>query len=111
MYFRPSTKEVRRYKSLVGSSKNCQHRLIETIHMATERDLLSIHGWTAVPRDPNVILAGRPYIHSPSPLLVKDIAFPSEDAIVAKAQQYAQEKLPPQTFNHSMRVFYFGMQS
>lgn len=76
--------------------------------MAAFNDLLAIHGWTAVPRNPSVVLSEKPYIHPPKPLAVKDIAFPVKDAIVAKVQQYAQEKLPPQTYNHSMRVFYFA---
>ena len=70
---------------------------------------IALHGWTAVPVDANAILQGRPYIHEPGPLLVKDIGFPSDDPVVAKVHDYAREHLPPQTFNHSMRVFYFGM--
>jgi cyanamide hydratase len=70
-------------------------------------DTIALHGWTAVPRDANAILKGKPYIHKPEALLVKDMEFPSEDPLVARIQQYAKEKLPPQTYNHSMRVYYF----
>jgi len=69
-------------------------------------DSVALHGWTAVPRDAKAILAGKPYINKPASLLVKDIPFPT-DPLVAKVREYAQNKLSPQTFNHSMRVYYF----
>ena len=75
----------------------------------TTDDPIAEHGWTAVPLDAEAIFQGKPYLHKPTPLLVKDMHFPSDDPLVAKAQQYAKEQLPPQTYNHSMRVFYFGM--
>lgn len=69
---------------------------------------ITLHGWTATPRGADTIFKGRPYLHEPGPLLVKDIKFPSNDLLVSKVQVYAQDKLPAQTYNHSMRVFYFG---
>lgn len=76
--------------------------------MSSSNDTVALHGWTAVPRDAKVILAGKPYIHKPESLLVKDIPFPSDDHIVAKVQEHALEKLSLQTYNHSMRVYYIG---
>lgn len=70
---------------------------------------IAIHGWTPVVRDHQALLSGKPYIHRPSALLVKNIQFPSDD-VVAKVREHAKEKLPAPTFNHSMRVFYFGME-
>lgn len=75
---------------------------------STTNDPVAEHGWTAVPLDAEAIFQGKPYLHEPGPILVKDIHFPSDDPIVVKAQQYAREHLPAQTFNHSMRVFYWG---
>ncbi|TDZ26829.1 Cyanamide hydratase [Colletotrichum orbiculare MAFF 240422] len=72
-----------------------------------DKDIAS-NGWTAVPVDAVKILNGKPYIHKPQPLLVDDVEFPEDDAIVAKTKTYAKEKLPEHTFNHSMRVFYFA---
>ncbi|KAL2127763.1 hypothetical protein VTI74DRAFT_10215 [Chaetomium olivicolor] len=72
-------------------------------------DPIAEHGWTAVPANADAIFNGRPYLHKPTPVLAKDIKFPSDNAVVAKVQQYAKEHLQPQTFNHSMRVFYWGM--
>ncbi|KAH8880278.1 urea hydro-lyase cyanamide [Thozetella sp. PMI_491] len=69
---------------------------------------VAVHGWSAVPVDPNAIFLGKPYLNKPEPLLVDDIVFPANDPVAAKVQQYAKEKLAPETFNHSMRVFYFA---
>lgn len=62
------------------------------------------HGWTAVPRDFNTLLKDR---KEPSPLLVDDIPWPVED-LVTKVQKYAKDELREETYNHSMRVYYFG---
>ncbi|KAK3938249.1 hypothetical protein QBC46DRAFT_441276 [Diplogelasinospora grovesii] len=72
-------------------------------------DAVALHGWTAVARDADLIFKRQPYLHKPRPLSVSDIAFPSDDPIVEKVQAYAKEKLPPQTYNHSIRVYYFSM--
>lgn len=74
----------------------------------TSEESVVFHGWTAVQRDPNVLLSGHPYIHKPPALLVADIKFPSDDNLVAKIQEYAKARLAPPTFHHSMRVFYYG---
>lgn len=76
--------------------------------MSSSDDSIAEHGWTAVPVDPEAIFKGKPYLYKPTPILVKEIKFPSDDPIVAKVQQYAKETLPLPTYNHSMRVFYFG---
>jgi cyanamide hydratase len=76
--------------------------------MSSSQDTIGLHGWTAVPVDAKAVLNGGPYINKPEPLLVKDIPFPSDDPIVSKVREYVQEQLPPHTFNHSMRVYYFG---
>lgn len=74
----------------------------------TTDDSVAVHGWSAVPVDANAIFLGKPFLNKPQSLLVNDIKFPSDDSIVAKVHQYAKEKLPGKTFNHSMRVFYFA---
>jgi cyanamide hydratase len=71
-------------------------------------DAITEHGWTAVDADADAIFQGKPYLHKPAPILVKDMHFPSEDPLVAKVQQYAKETLPPQTYNHSKRDNYWG---
>jgi len=79
--------------------------------MVSSSDDVPKNGWTAVSVDPKVVLGGKPYINKPEPILVDDIQFPFDDSVVAKVHAYARDHLPPQTFNHSMRVFYFGMHS
>ncbi|KAJ9156022.1 Cyanamide hydratase [Pleurostoma richardsiae] len=76
--------------------------------MSSSPDLLALHGWNAVVRDPKTLLSGRPYIYKPGPLLARDISFPSDDPVVAKVREFAKGKLAPQTYNHSMRVYYFA---
>jgi cyanamide hydratase len=66
------------------------------------------HGWTAVPVDANLIFGDKPYLHKPPPMTVDEIPFPSEDSIVTIVQRYAKEHLTEPTYNHSMRVYYFG---
>ncbi|RFU77399.1 cyanamide hydratase [Trichoderma arundinaceum] len=66
------------------------------------------NGWTSMPLDPSKLFGGKPFKNAPGPILVADINFPDDNPIVAKVQSYAKEKLPIQTFNHSMRVFYFA---
>lgn len=71
-------------------------------------ETVALYGWTAVPRDPKVLLSGNLYIHRTNPLMVKDIYFPSDDGLVATIRKYAKAKLSLPTFHHSMRVYYFG---
>ncbi|GAP89285.1 putative cyanamide hydratase [Rosellinia necatrix] len=66
------------------------------------------HGWTAVPCDANVIFRKKPIV-KPSALEVANMKFPADDPIVAKVQLYAKEHLAEQTYNHSMRVYYWGV--
>ncbi|KAI9677070.1 MAG: hypothetical protein M1817_006909 [Caeruleum heppii] len=65
------------------------------------------HGWTAVPRDPSVLLKGQQTNHEPVPVLVKDITVP-DTPLASRIQEYAQRELQEETFNHSMRVYYYG---
>ncbi|KAG6032706.1 hypothetical protein E4U41_007168 [Claviceps citrina] len=68
---------------------------------------VSPKGWTAVPLDAGQLFNGQPYKFKPEPLRTQEIKFPSDDAVVERVQAYAKEKLPNQTFNHSMRVYYY----
>lgn len=69
---------------------------------------IQTNGWASVPVDAGKIFKDKPFINKPTPLLVKDIEFPSHDPVVASINEYAQAKLPKPTYNHSLRVFYFG---
>lgn len=69
---------------------------------------LARNGWTAVPVDAAIIFDGKPFINEPQPLLVADVEFPTQDPYVIKTQAFVQKRLTGPTYNHSMRVYYFG---
>lgn len=68
---------------------------------------IAANGWTAVPVDAAKIFGNRPYINEPEYIDVQSIEFPDDDQIVKKTQQHAKDKLLKQTYNHSMRVYYW----
>ena len=70
-------------------------------------DVRKDYGWTAQARDPTLVLNGRKIVKVSEPILVQDIALP-DTARAAAAIEYAKNELPKQTFNHSMRVYYYG---
>jgi cyanamide hydratase len=69
-------------------------------------DQVASNGWTAVPVDASKIFHDGTF-RKPDPILVNGIEFPS-DPLVLEVQAYAKDHLPWETYNHSMRVFYFG---
>jgi cyanamide hydratase len=69
---------------------------------------VSRNGWTAVALNAGRLFNGNTFENTPTALKVDDIKFPSDDPIVVKVHQYAKEKLPSETYNHSMRVYYYG---
>ncbi|RJE21529.1 Cyanamide hydratase [Aspergillus sclerotialis] len=66
------------------------------------------YGWTAVSCDPKQRANTKPSTKPSVPQLVKDVPFPST-AVALAAIEYAKAELPTPTFNHSMRVFYYGL--
>ncbi|KAL7276870.1 hypothetical protein RUND412_000110 [Rhizina undulata] len=66
------------------------------------------YGFTpAISRDITVVLKGKDYNTPPTPLLVDDIPLPSTP-LSKYIADYARAALPEETFNHAMRVYYFG---
>ncbi|KAI9850218.1 MAG: hypothetical protein M1838_005988 [Thelocarpon superellum] len=65
------------------------------------------YGFTAVPRNVDVLLQGQTRVHAPKAVLVADVPLP-DTPLAAEVLTYAQTKLPVETYNHSMRVYYFG---
>ncbi|KAF2188205.1 putative cyanamide hydratase [Zopfia rhizophila CBS 207.26] len=72
----------------------------------TNNQELRAHGWTAVPRAQSKVLSHVDK-NNPAKISIKDISLPDSD-VVKKTYEYAKSKLPEQTFNHSMRVYYYG---
>ncbi|KAL2757337.1 hypothetical protein ACRALDRAFT_1060739 [Sodiomyces alcalophilus JCM 7366] len=77
--------------------------------MTSSNDDIKKNGWDACPLNPAKILKGKAFLHEPKPLRVDEISFPSDDPVVAKVQEYAKARLMEQAYNHSMRVYYYGM--
>lgn len=71
-------------------------------------EAIKLYGWEAKPRDPAVFLEGKKNFKDPVPQTVESIKLP--DSPIAKAVlEYARKELNAETFNHSMRVFYYGI--
>lgn len=75
----------------------------------TSNQELVANGWTAVPRSFEKNLA-----HVDKKVQAKasvgEIQLPDSD-LVKKTYEYAKKERPEKTFNHSMRVYYYGMRT
>ncbi|KAL9029322.1 MAG: hypothetical protein Q9196_002428 [Gyalolechia fulgens] len=70
-------------------------------------DAIELYGWVAKPRDVSKLLQGMKSNRHPEPQNVASTGFP--DTPLAKSVfEYAKKELSPETFNHSMRVYYYG---
>jgi cyanamide hydratase len=65
------------------------------------------YGWTAVPRNVETLLQHSQASGAAKPIYVSDIKLPSSE-LVNTVQAYAKKELNPETFCHSMRVYYYG---
>lgn len=68
------------------------------------------YGWTALPCDPSQWGGNKKNNHNPTPQLCNQVPLP-ETPLIKAAMRYAKAELPEHTFNHSMRVFYYGNSS
>ena len=65
------------------------------------------YGWTAVPRKVSTLLSQSTVSGSAKPISVSSIPLP-DSALATQVQEYAKRELSVETYNHSMRVFYYG---
>ncbi|KAL1306729.1 hypothetical protein AAFC00_005394 [Neodothiora populina] len=65
------------------------------------------HGWTPVPRSLDKVVNSRKDPQPPKAVTVDDFP-PPTSPLVQTVTKYARENLPQETFNHSMRVYYYG---
>lgn len=70
---------------------------------------IAANGWTSTAANAGAIFGDRPFINKPNALCLTDIKFPFDDPTVTKTVKYAKETLHLETFNHSMRVYFYGM--
>lgn len=66
----------------------------------------TIYGWTAVPRSQKDLLSSVEWSET-APVTVAQLSLPNS-ALAKEVYDYAKAELPEETFNHSMRVFYYG---
>jgi len=71
-------------------------------------DPVKAYGWTALPLDVKVLLESRTQQQTPEPVLVSSVPLP-DTPLVKAVHKYAKQELAPETFNHSLRVYYYGI--
>lgn len=76
--------------------------------MTNREDAIKSFGWTAKPRDPTVFLEGKKNLKEPVPQTVDSIRIPDTN-LAQTILEYAKIELSAATYNHSMRVYYYGM--
>ncbi|TVY83375.1 Cyanamide hydratase [Lachnellula suecica] len=71
---------------------------------------IAAYGWQAVPRDIETLISksAAPASGSANPIQASSISLPSS-ALAQKVREHAEKELAPETFNHSMRVYYYGI--
>ena len=66
---------------------------------------IATHGWTAVPVDHSKILDSADLKKTlPQAIRKEELLAPAND-LIKQITNYAQDNLPKETFNHSMRVY------
>ena len=65
------------------------------------------HGFNAVPRSLDKLIANQSSGATATPLSVDEIGIP-KSPLAASIRAYAKQNLPAKTYNHSMRVYYYG---
>ncbi|KAL8802067.1 MAG: hypothetical protein Q9223_007075 [Gallowayella weberi] len=70
-------------------------------------DIVKSYGWEAKPRNPSVILGEKKFVKDAEPQPVASIELP-DTPLARSTLEYAKRELKKETFNHSMRVYYYG---
>ncbi|KIK66238.1 hypothetical protein GYMLUDRAFT_239225 [Collybiopsis luxurians FD-317 M1] len=80
--------------------------------MAAVDPNVTLYGFTPVPRDPEVLFANHPTASGDNPkqdlFVVEDFPFP-DSGLVKDVKEFVKKKLDEQTFNHSNRVYIYGV--
>lgn len=70
---------------------------------------VAANGWSTMLANAGAIFGDQLYINKPESLAINDINFLFDDSTVTETLKYVKETLHPETLNHSMRVFFYGM--
>ena len=73
------------------------------------QDEAALNGWISVPANAGAIFTELRLTNEPEPVSLDQIPFPYDDPVVAKTLDYVKRVLHPETLNHSMRVYYYGV--
>jgi cyanamide hydratase len=75
----------------------------------TRDEAIKQYGWTAIPVEPKLTtwLGDKKFVNAPVPQLCSQVPLP-DTPVVKACLEYVKAELPEHTFNHSMRVFYYG---
>jgi cyanamide hydratase len=65
-------------------------------------------GWTAVPRHLKTLLQQSQASSSPAKHIAASSIKLPDSPLVKAVHEYVKKELPIETFNHSMRVYYYG---
>ena len=76
---------------------------------STPNPAVAAYGWQAVPRKVESLLSHSAASSSgpAKPISVSSIPLP-DSQLGREVKEYAEKELPTETFNHSMRVYYYG---
>jgi len=66
------------------------------------------YGWTAVPRDVGTLLQQSQASSGPAKYIAASSIKLPDSPLVKAVHEYVKKELPLETFNHSMRVYYYG---
>ncbi|PGH11080.1 hypothetical protein AJ80_07268, partial [Polytolypa hystricis UAMH7299] len=77
--------------------------------MTTPSDPITTYGFTAVPASASALLFSTPSPSTPAPPLPTTTTPTPTTLLAQRIQAYAKTHLPPPTFNHSMRVYHYGL--
>jgi cyanamide hydratase len=72
-------------------------------------DETKANGWTSMPANAGAIFKDQSFIEKAVAIELDQVQFPYDNTVVAKTLDYARAVLHPETFNHSIRVYYYGM--
>ncbi|TCD60598.1 hypothetical protein EIP91_009829 [Steccherinum ochraceum] len=79
--------------------------------MSSEDHNVTFYGFTAVPRDPDVLFKDHPTASGPHPkqdlFTADDFPLPSSP-IVKEVRDFVKKELNEQTYNHSHRIYFYG---
>jgi hypothetical protein len=93
----------------VRKEYRCKQSLLHlTSYFEMANPAVEKYGWTAVPRDVGTLLQQSQASSGPAKYIAASSIKLPDSPLVQAVHEYAKKELPLETFNHSMRVYYYG---